>query len=382
MKKVIILFFFLSVFSSLFAYENALEVRTDVPGVSVYLDATFVGKSEFKFGFNIFRLDNIEPGLHHLKCTYQDYEPFTSSVDIPNEGTANIQVNFMQTEWDIEDITEEGEGQQIKKTGVIIVRSKPTGATIYLNGRTVPNPNDDDEITLTDAKLGNIAVGSINVKCTFGINNSLEGTFTLAAGETVRVMADFFENTMKIKVKYRVTIASDPEGKIYLGGRYIGYGSTSIRLDPGSYTLKIEKEGYKTINKTIQVTGEDLHTFKLEPTSASVEIKSKPESGAEVWIQGKKVGTTPYYDSHLEAGTYDLELRKNGYKTVKKQITIIAGTSFKDTITMNKYFGTVIIDALNSLIYIDNNYFGRDNVVAKITPGLHTISARRDYHYE
>ena len=361
------------------AYENALEVRTDVPGVSVYLDGTYLGKSE-RFGeINIFRLDDIKPGSHTLKCTYQDYDPYSDRVNIKDEGTTNIQVNFMLKQVKAQDITEEGEGQQLKKTGVIIVRSKPTGATIYLNGMIMMK--NEDEIMPTDAKFLEIPIGTMTVKCTFSESKSLKGTFTLAAGDTVRVMADFFENVMTIKVQYRVTIASDPEGKIYLGGKYVGYGSTSARLDPGSYNVKIEKEGYKTINKTIQVTGEDLHTFKLEQTSAPVEIKSEPESGAEVWIQGKMVGKTPYYDSHLEAGTYNVELRKNGYQTVKKQITIVAGKSFKDTIIMNEYSGSVIIDAPNSLIYIDNNYFGKDKIVAKLTPGLHIISARRDYHY-
>ncbi len=379
MKKILLLIFFLSVFSSLSAYENALEVRTDVPGVSVYLDGKYIGNSE-RFGeINIFRLDDIKPGSHTLKCTYQDYEPYTSSVEIPNEGTANIQVNFLLIEWDVEDITEEGEGEQIKKTGVIFVRSKPTGATIYING-IIPI-NEDDEIIPTDAKLKQIPIGKITVRCAFGDSKNLEGIFTLASGDTVRVMADFFENIMTIRVQYRITIASDPEGKIYLDGKYIGFGSEIVRLSPGTYIVKIEKEGYKTVTQAINITGEDLYTYKLQPTSAPVEIQSTPESGAEVWINGKKVGTTPYYDSQLEAGTYDLKLKKNGYQEVKKQITIVAGKSFKETISMTEYSGTVKINAPNSLIYIDNNYFGRDKLEAKLAPGIHNVAAKRDYYY-
>jgi len=383
MKKIVLLVLFLSLFSSLLAYENALDVRTDVPGVSVYLDDKYLGISKMfdSDTLNVFYKDDIKPGTYILKCTYQDYEPYKETIEIKNEGTVKKEVNFLLKNIEVTDITEVGEGQQLRKTGTIFVRSKPTGATIHLNGRTVPNPNEKDKIILTDAKLDNISVGVIKVKCMFGSNKNLEGRFTLAAGDTVRVMADFFENIMTIKVKYKVTIASEPAGKIYLDGKYIGLGSETVRLSPGTYKVRIEKKGYKTISRTINISGEDLFTYKLESTSAPVEIKSKPESGAEVWIQGKMVGTTPYYDSQLEAGTYDVELRKNGYQTVKKQITIVAGKSFKDTILMNEYSGSVIIDAPNSLIYIDNNYFGKDKIVAKLTPGLHIISARRDYHY-
>ncbi|MDP8314696.1 MAG: caspase family protein [Candidatus Celaenobacter antarcticus] len=131
MKRIILLIFFLSVFSSLFAYENALEVLTDIPGASIYFDGKYIGISENFGEFNLFRLDDIKPGLHSLKCTYNEYEPFTRSVEIPNEGIAKIQANFMQTKWDVEDITDEGMGKQVKIRGIKIKTSDGKTFQLY-----------------------------------------------------------------------------------------------------------------------------------------------------------------------------------------------------------------------------------------------------------
>jgi len=54
-------------------------------------------------------------------------------------------------------------------------------------------------------------------------------------------------------------------------------------------------------------------------------VESTP-SGAEIWIGGKQYGQTPKSFT-ADPGTYEVELRKSGYKTYEERVAIISGSN-------------------------------------------------------
>jgi hypothetical protein len=53
-------------------------------------------------------------------------------------------------------------------------------------------------------------------------------------------------------------------------------------------------------------------------------IESTPP-GAEVYVDGDFVGTTPIAEHSLPAGKHEIELRKKGFAPWKRQLSVSAG---------------------------------------------------------
>ncbi|GEM_PF-5932645 len=74
------------------------------------------------------------------------------------------------------------------------------------------------------------------------------------------------------------------DGKRYASG-------TAIELSKGRHRIKIEKEGFKTIEKTMDVSKSKVYfNYTLsEVDLQAVQIKSRP-SGAQIYINGQDKG--------------------------------------------------------------------------------------------
>lgn len=94
--------------------------------------------------------------------------------------------------------------------------------------------------------------------------------------------------------------------------------------------LHIEKSGYWArdttlpiqINQFLPRSQAFFFSFELnKDETGGLQIFSIPDS-AEVILDGKKVGTTPYEDFKYRVGRYDLTLRKNGYNQSSRPVTV------------------------------------------------------------
>ena len=359
MKKVVMLVFFIFSIFFLQAYENALEIRTDVKGVKVYIKLE--NKNEYEFygtverffnSFYIFRIDDLQPGLYQVKCEYEEYDSDYRSVNIPSLGSETINVYFLEKTPDFKDISGEKKSELIKKTGNIIVRSKPVGAFIELNN-SILKRKDTEDLIKTDGIVEKQSVGQKKITCFFDDYQKLTATFFIESDDSVLVMADFFDNEILVNINKARTISSDPEGDIYLDSNYIGYGPQTLRLFEGTYTLQIRKKGYNNLSKIINIDKRILYNdYKLEPNYAAVQINTDPEINAEVWIDENKVGNTPFYDPYFDAGKYELRLKKDRWETYTARINVIPEVDFSNTYKMEPIMGQLSVTAKD----IYNNY--------------------------
>lgn len=129
---------------------------------------------------------------------------------------------------------------------------------------------------------------------------------------------------------------------------------------------------------------------------------NSPIGKAEIYLDGKKIGETPFSSENLSAGDYSLEIRRisaepDFYEPVTKQIhlepntrtfieaEIGPGVQFSSVILMyytrNSMDGSSIyIDTTpkGSTITIDDTKFGESPVASnKLSPGKHTITVNR-----
>ena len=157
-------------------------------------------------------------------------------------------------------------------------------------------------------------------------------------------------------------------------------GEVCCYLDNGSHSVQVEKEGYATVNKNIEMNGVRM-TEKIvldnELTWLTVTTGTKD---ARIYVNGAYKGKN-MWRGQLLSQKYIIESRKDGYKDEKMVVEL----SPKDNKTiklpeMNPEYGVLKVDfrPTNCDIIIDGKNVGKTpNVISKIQTGIHEVTIRK-----
>ena len=156
-------------------------------------------------------------------------------------------------------------------------------------------------------------------------------------------------------------------------------------LPKGKHNFKFEKDGYKTIEKELNLQEDKLIEITMETGTSDVKfsspgiiiIQSEPE-GADVELNGQKVGnTTGTYQGNHYAGEYTLTLRKDFYHSSSKTFTLEPGQTLDiGIIKLKPKFGywEVTSTPSNADVFLDEKLIGKTPLSRKkIHSGNHTI---------
>jgi hypothetical protein len=127
-------------------------------------------------------------------------------------------------------------------------------------------------------------------------------------------------------LKSQLTITTDPSGAlIYIDGVYRGTSPLTLELDPGTYTVGVEKPNYKTAYETVTLNPGESRSIlvKLDLLKAKLSVYTDP-SGALIYIDGVYRGTSPL-TLELDPGTYTVRVEKPNYKTAYKTVELNPG---------------------------------------------------------
>ncbi len=129
-----------------------------------------------------------------------------------------------------------------------------------------------------------------------------------------------------------ITLATEPVQKS--PARFV-----SIKL--GTHTITIEKKGFETIEKQVEVKEgvfTNLGTLKLSPETGQVSILSKP-AGATVFVQGKKLGVTPLVLEKELTGIVSYQLKLDGYYPAQADGRVTVSDQLKLLVELEKRAG-------------------------------------------
>ena len=120
----------------------------------------------------------------------------------------------------------------------------------------------------------------------------------------------------------KIKVTTKPsEAAVYLNGEFVGstpYESDKIPV--GSHNLVIKKKGYGEISETISISLDKLTPVSKDLVVAGkLTVNSEP-SGADVLINDKTVGKTPYTSTNLAIGDYTITITKSGFKPYTEKI--------------------------------------------------------------
>ena len=128
----------------------------------------------------------------------------------------------------------------------------------------------------------------------------------------------------------------------------------------GEYKLKIEKNGYSTVNENIELTNSEKileRKYFLNRIKGSLSIDVKPLGGL-LSLNGIIYNNIERID--LDSGKeYSLTYSKDGYKKYSKKIKLKAKEVLKESIELKKQFGEIeIVSIPKAEIWINNNFIG------------------------
>jgi hypothetical protein len=125
-----------------------------------------------------------------------------------------------------------------------------------------------------------------------------------------------------------IEVESDPSGaSVFVNGRLAGSTPLNLgELKTGTYLLRLEKVGRAPTVQTLQV-GESPIPQKLNVKLAllatgTLKVTIKPD-GAEVLLDGERVGMTPLELKDVPVGTHDLLVRKTNFDPFPQRIEIM-----------------------------------------------------------
>ena len=124
-----------------------------------------------------------------------------------------------------------------------------------------------------------------------------------------------------------ITLNSNPPGAyVYINDTYKGQTPLTLELRAGSYTIRLSKPNYEDYITIVSLSPGETKTISatLKPAYGFLSIESDP-SGANVYIDGHYVGTTPLTDYKLSPGEHEVKIKKGGYNEYTKTVTITPG---------------------------------------------------------
>ena len=261
---------------------GTLIVDSTPPGMTVYIDGSYKGKTPVTV--------SVDEGTHYVTVYFENYT-FYKEVYVGRDQTVKVIATLPLAQ--------------------LSLSSSPSGASVYLNGVY----QGKTPLTL------NLSPGNYTV--TFRKEGYREETrnITLGVGETRSVYVTLKPAQSSLKLR------TDPSGvDVYIDGRYVGttdQNGLNLILDPGTYEIKLEKEGYETDRFTVNFgPGEEKEIFrKLEKRVVFSEFRIETDpSRATIYLNGYYHGETPI-TLYIQAGTYEITIVKPGYRTIVKTIT-------------------------------------------------------------
>ena len=252
--------------------------------------------------------------------------------------------------------------------GTLEVVSVPeAGATIAVNGFKTGKS--------TPATLEEVPSGEQTLTLTHAWYETTTQKVTVVAGKSEQVRITMQPNFVEL------TIVAKADEEVYLNDSRKGKGTVTERIAPGVYRVEVRKAGHTPASKQLTLSPGDKETLSLTPTPilSALKVLSEPME-AEIYLNGKLVGTTPQILRDLLVGDYELELRKPGYGSTKQTVTVKEGQTVEVNLTLTST-GSIAFtsEPSGAELYLNGTYKGRTPYTASDLPaGSYTYELRKE----
>ena len=207
------------------------------------------------------------------------------------------------------------------------IRVQPRNAVVTIDG-IQQNVSSDGEYSAM------LPYGNHAYKVEAGGYISKSGSFSVSSGDMTPISVSLVSALATISVT-----CPTPAVSLYVDKKSVGNAPWSGSLREGMHLVEAKKNGYRSQRKTIQLSQQqklDVAFGELIAIQGNLSVNYKP-FGADVYVDGKKLGQSPRVFNGLLVGNHQVEVRKDGYATNKKSVMISEGqtASISGTLSSN-----------------------------------------------
>ena len=283
--------------------------------------------------------------------------PFTYTFNQKIEGLRTYELYLR--------VPEAGPKKHTIASNYVRIDVTPANATVLIDGMMHPLQNG-----MLSAEL---SLGSHTYQVAAPQYHSQKGTFDLeASSETLRLNID-----LKPAFGWLDVTTTTPNTQVMIDGEIKCTAPCKIKLESGNYFIQLLSEGYIAYGQNISITdGMTLPVrTALKANFAEITIKA-PHAHSEIWLRGEKVATGTW-SGRLNAGTYAVESRTEGYENCKENIEVVAETPRTYTLqSPTPIYGMVKINStpFDATIKLDGKVVGTTPWQSnEVLVGKHTL---------
>ena len=217
----------------------------------------------------------------------------------------------------------------------ILTLSKPAGSTepadaggnfyaLTVNPKNAVVTIDGNQQTVsTDGEYSAmLPYGSHTYKVEAGGYISKSGTFTISSSDMTPINVSLVSAMATVSVT-----CPTPAVSLYVDKKSVGTIPWTGSLKDGMHLIEAKKEGYRSQQRTINLSQQqrlDVAFNELAAIQGNLSVNYKP-FGADVYVDGKKIGQSPRVFNGIMVGNHKVEIKKNGYDTDSKTVNILEG---------------------------------------------------------
>ena len=289
-------------------------------------------------------------GSQQMKVLTKDYLPIM--VDFSNYGISQVEKNKTYVLVLTKPV---GGAEPVDAGGNFYALSvQPKNAVVTIDGVLQPSSSDGEYSAM-------LPYGTHTYKVEAGGYISKSGSFSVSSGDMTPISVSLLSAMASISIT-----CPTPAVSLYVDKKAVGNSPWSGSLKEGMHLLEIRKSGYRSQQKTIQLAQQqklDVTFGELVAIQGNLSVNYKP-FGADVYVDGKKLGQSPRVFNGLLVGNHQVEVRKDGYATDRKSVSISEGQTASIT-------GTLVSNAVASS---SSNTLGYSSGSSSMASGSNTIT--------
>jgi formylglycine-generating enzyme required for sulfatase activity len=163
--------------------------------------------------------------------------------------------------------------------------------------------------------------------------------------------------------------------RLALGDRFL--------LRPGGYTVIAEKSGYHRLEHPIRVTDDANQAFSmtLERLPGLLSVSTGPVAGAQVYVDGEAVGSTPLADAEVKEGRHALRVASERHLPYATDIDVEGG-GVKQAVEIELQPAWADVSMRSSppgaTLRVDGEAVGRTPLTAELLAGVRELELHLD----
>ena len=249
-----------------------------------------------------------EGGIASKMLNYGTYS-YSIAADKYHTKEGTFTVSATQTEMTVDLLPQFGwltiTGDNISQGGYVFATNTATGGMIQLG--TIPLNNKE------------MSSGVYTLRIQKEKYKDYSTTITIEEGKTTTIRPSLEANFAQ------VTLTTNEGADIYVDGSRLGTTRWTGTLELGEHSVETRQTSHHTAYTNVRITpqsaGQTITLNNPLPIYGSLIVDGSPADVA-VYVDGKKVGTSPLFVSELLIGTHKIRLEKDGYDQQEKTVQI------------------------------------------------------------